>query len=224
MIWDVPVVRNASCTLLGMPESSPGKMPVRNEACGSGARSVCAMTFFARALKAYNHPNGANPVAVAEIGDRWHLDQRQAFHHSRRLIGDTELVGLDTQVRIRVARVRLTDDDAFDDHRLGLIIVSGKGCLVQVRLYRVVAQCTQSCGEREDKNPPRRGRAPPEDNAEKRHARDKTQSEIGQRDTRYEPDANEPGKREGDEWHCHTVILSPFGVGEFQMDNCAILA
>ena len=59
MIWDVPVVRNASCTLLGMPESSPSRMPVRSEACGSGR--ICAMIFLARALNEYNHVRSTKP-------------------------------------------------------------------------------------------------------------------------------------------------------------------
>ena len=40
MTCDVPVVRNASCTLLERPRRfaalSPSRMPVRSEACGSG--------------------------------------------------------------------------------------------------------------------------------------------------------------------------------------------
>ncbi len=39
MIWDVPVVRKASCTLLGMPESSPSKMPM-SQASVIGMRGV----------------------------------------------------------------------------------------------------------------------------------------------------------------------------------------
>ena len=42
--WDMPVVRNASWTLVGRSESSPSKMPVRSDACGSGR--ICAMTLW----------------------------------------------------------------------------------------------------------------------------------------------------------------------------------
>lgn len=59
MIHDVPVAWKASCILLGIPESSPSKMPVRSEACGSDTPSVCTMTR-ARVARALSEDEAKN--------------------------------------------------------------------------------------------------------------------------------------------------------------------
>ena len=121
---------------------------------------ILAIVKIARVGRRLEFAFGADAVAVAKIGERRRLDEHESFHRSRRLIGDDELVRLDAQVGVRVAHVRLADDDAFDDHRFLLIVVRGKRGLIKVRLREVVAERAQNRGECEDENPARLGRAP----------------------------------------------------------------
>jgi hypothetical protein len=61
----------------------------------------------------------ADVVAVAKIGERWRLNEHRPFHRSRYTlteIGDEEMIRLDAQVGVRIAHVRLADDDAFNYH------------------------------------------------------------------------------------------------------------
>ena len=56
------------------------------------------------------------------------------------------MVRLDAQIRVRVTRVRLTDDETLDHHWLLLIVVRGECSLVKVRLREVVAKRAQQRG------------------------------------------------------------------------------
>ena len=66
---------------------------------------------------------------------------------------------LDTQVSVRIARVWFTDDDAFTDDGLLLIVIRGKRGRVKARLHRVVSERTHNRGEGEDEHPARPRRA-----------------------------------------------------------------
>jgi hypothetical protein len=85
--------------------------------------------------------------------------------------------------------IGFANDNTFDDHRLGLIVVRGERGLVKVWLREVVAERAQQRGEREDKHLARPGRAPPEDDAQNRQA----ERDCGRRNARREPNANVKG-------------------------------
>ena len=51
-------------------------------------------------------------------------------------------IRLDAQIRVRIARVWLSGNDAFNDDGLLLVVVCGKRHLIQVRLREVVAERT----------------------------------------------------------------------------------
>ncbi len=166
-----------------------------------------------RGLEFAFHPQ---PVAVAKIGERRRLDEHQAFHRLCRLIGDEEMVRLDAQVGVRVARVRLTDDDAFDDHQLLLVVRGARGerGLVKVWLREIVSKCAQHRRKHEDKHPARPGRAPGKDDAHSGDECRNAEREGGQRKARREPEAEEPYECDRDEGHCHVTILSHFHYDE----------
>jgi hypothetical protein len=69
-------------------------------------------------------------------GKRRRDDEHQSFHRSRRPVGDDQLVRLDAQVGVCIARVGLDSDNAFNDGGRGLIIRRARGqCgLLKVRL------------------------------------------------------------------------------------------
>ena len=121
--------------------------------------AVVKLTCIGRRLDA-SRALSANSVAIAKVGERRRLDEHQAFHCSRRLIGEDELVRLDAQVGVLVTRIRFGDDDAFHDHGLGLVVIGGKRGLIKVKLREVEAECAQNRREGEDENPARLGRAP----------------------------------------------------------------
>jgi hypothetical protein len=154
-------------------------------------------------------------VAVAEIGERRRLDEDESAHGSRYTfaeIGDEEMVRLDAQVGVGVARVRLGDDDAFNGNSLLLVVVCGKRSRVKARLREVVTERTQNCGERENENPTRPGRTPGEDGAHNGDDGRNAERKRRQYYARSNPDADEPGDGEGNERRCHAVILSLFGI------------
>ena len=97
------------------------------------------------------------------------------------------MVGLDAQVGVRIARVRLSDDDTFDDNRLYLIVVRGKRGRVKARLREIVSECAQHRGEREDKHPTRLGRAPGKDDAHNGDDCRNAERKRGQRDASQMP-------------------------------------
>ena len=121
------------------------------------------------------------------------------------------MVRLDAQVGVGIARVRFGDDKTFDDHRFLLVVVCGGRGLVKVRLREIVTERAQNRGEREDKDPARFWRAPPDDDAEQRHTHSNAKCNCRHRDARRKPNADEPDNSEGDEGRCHASILSPIG-------------
>ncbi len=90
---------------------------------------VLAVVKVARVGERLEFALGADAVAVAEIGERRYLDEREPFRRSRHTlveVGDEKMVRLNAQVRVRIARIRLGDDDAFNNDRQELIVVRGK--------------------------------------------------------------------------------------------------
>ena len=112
------------------------------------SRKIFTVGKVARISRRLEFAFGPHVVAIAKIGEWRCLDEHQSLHRPRRLVGDDKRVRLDAQVGVRVARVRLCDDDAFDDDRLGLIIIRGKCALIKVWLRGIVAERAQNRGQR----------------------------------------------------------------------------
>jgi len=176
-----------------------GHTRARHERIHTLSRKIFTVGKVARISRRLEFAFGPHAVAVAEIGERRRLDEHQSAHGLRRLVSNDELVSFDAQVGVGITRVRLSDDDAFNNRWLGLIVVRGKRRPIKARLREVVAKRAKNRREHEDKEPSRFGRAPPEDDAEKRRTRRQAERDGRQRDARCNPNADESGEREGDE-------------------------
>jgi hypothetical protein len=182
----------------------------RHDGIGILTSEVLAVVKLIRVRRRLEFAFDADAVAVAAIGEWRRLDEYESMHGSGDVateIKDEEMVHLDAQVGVCIARIWFTDNNTVNNHRFLLIVVRGKRLLIKMRLREVVTERAQNRGEDKDKSPARLGHTPGEDDTHNGDTGRNAECKRGQRNASCKPDADEPGHREGDGGHCRSLAI-----------------